>query len=646
MADSGEQEQGAGVSMVEEQTGRGRRKGTTKPRDSSRAREDLGDVDVRLAKMESHLIAEDDRFEDIENRVMELGDGLEEARGELQAAVSDALERLSSENEALKVAHAEEIFAIREENRQLKEEMERMNGEVKDELVLLKRLVAQGAGTNHALATPTGRVEVPKPSVFKGVRNAREIDNFLWALDQFFRALGVEEDSRKVDNAPLFLAESAMVWWRRRMVDMEKGTCTIKTWVEFKQELKKQFYPEHAADEARAKLRRLTQRGTIREYTWAKLEVERRGAQSLATAITIAESLTEYKKSDKPKHKDGKGKIMGIKAVARRATRKVRRREKARSHGTGKRATRVGSIKGPSMGSIQLAAVGKGKQVEVQVAKRGRLFAQLKIGQGEVLALVDTGATDNFMRLEEAEKLGIQDGFHGQGKSYTYSICDSLCIVGSSGACMVPLKRKNGGSTLSALQLAKGMRKNEPTFLVALQAENVVSAMDIPRELAATNTKPTPSLMERIVEGLQHDLQAKLLIELIGQGKTRRFWKDDQGLVRTRRGAVFVPKWGCLRKAVMQECHDTRWASHPGAQRTQALIERGGVRMARQVGREANLHGQLQPMQREGVGGNYPAQSMISLVGPRALKRPIAWLTMVPAHENARCHGLLLPHGH
>ncbi|KAF2299383.1 hypothetical protein GH714_031785 [Hevea brasiliensis] len=72
----------------------------------------------------------------------------------------------------------------------------------------------------------------------------------------------------------------------------------------------------------------------------------------------------------------------------------------------------------------------------------------------------------------------------------------------------------------------------------------------------------------------------------------------------------------------------------------------GGVRMAWQVGREANLHGQLQPMQREGVGGNYPAQSMISLVGPGALKRPIAWLTMVPAHENARCHGLLLPHGH
>ncbi|KAF2318954.1 hypothetical protein GH714_011953 [Hevea brasiliensis] len=230
----------------------------------------------------------------------------------LQTALSVTLERLTSENEALKLTHAEELSAIKEENRLLKEELARLSGEMKDEFVLLKRLVAQGGGTNPTFTTPSARVDVPKPSVFKGV----------------------EEDSRKVDNAPLFLAESAMVWWRRTMLDMQKGTCCIKTWDEFKRELKKQFYPENAADEARAKLRRLTQKGTIREYVkefsevlleipeypdqellfffknglqaWVRLEIERRGAQDLAAAITIAESLMEYKKNDKSKGKDGK----------------------------------------------------------------------------------------------------------------------------------------------------------------------------------------------------------------------------------------------------------------------------------------------------------------------------------------------------
>ena len=56
-----------------------------------------------------------------------------------------------------------------------------------------------------------------------------------------------------------------MLWWRRRCEDVRRGTCSIATWDEFKRELKRQFYPEHAEDEARAKLRRLRQ-GGILEY--------------------------------------------------------------------------------------------------------------------------------------------------------------------------------------------------------------------------------------------------------------------------------------------------------------------------------------------------------------------------------------------
>ncbi|KAF7821632.1 putative retrotransposon gag domain, Aspartic peptidase domain protein [Senna tora] len=103
-------------------------------------------------------------------------------------------------------------------------------------------------------------------------------------------------------------------------------------------ELNQQFYPVNVEEEARAKLRHLQHKGTIRDYTkdftellleipdypdkeaffafvdglqnWVKMEIQRRGAQDLATAIFVAESLIEFKKPDKLKTKDkgGKGK--------------------------------------------------------------------------------------------------------------------------------------------------------------------------------------------------------------------------------------------------------------------------------------------------------------------------------------------------
>lgn len=83
---------------------------------------------------------------------------------------------------------------------------------------------------------------MPKPKHYLGAKDAKEIYNILWSLEQCFKALGVK-DTKKVDHAILYLGDTIMVWWRR-CGDMEHGTCTIANWDNFK-ELKKQFYPEH-----------------------------------------------------------------------------------------------------------------------------------------------------------------------------------------------------------------------------------------------------------------------------------------------------------------------------------------------------------------------------------------------------------------
>ncbi|KAF2324198.1 hypothetical protein GH714_009880 [Hevea brasiliensis] len=170
----------------------------------------------------------------------ELDRGMEEFREEMQGALNKAIDKITGEGESFKFSFSNDVAALREENS-----------------------VVSAATTSIA---PTVRVEVPKPNAFHGGRNAKEIDNFLWSLEQYFRAFGITEDARKIDHAPLYLADTAMVWWRRRLLDIERGTSIISTWDDFKKELKKQFYPENAAHEARAKLRRLSHKGSIRDY--------------------------------------------------------------------------------------------------------------------------------------------------------------------------------------------------------------------------------------------------------------------------------------------------------------------------------------------------------------------------------------------
>ena len=118
-------------------------------------------------------------------------------------------------------------------------------------------------------------------------------------------AMGIDDEATKIQTATLYLTDTVMLWWRRRRTDIERGTCTISSFNEFKRELKRQFYPENVEDEARARLRRLKQSGSVRDYVkefttlvleipdlsnkdslfyfidglqpWAKTELQRRG---------------------------------------------------------------------------------------------------------------------------------------------------------------------------------------------------------------------------------------------------------------------------------------------------------------------------------------------------------------------------------
>lgn len=53
------------------------------------------------------------------------------------------------------------------------------------------------------------KLEVPKPKEFKGEWSAMEVDSFLWSMEQYFEAIGIQDETAKVRNASMFLSDNA-----------------------------------------------------------------------------------------------------------------------------------------------------------------------------------------------------------------------------------------------------------------------------------------------------------------------------------------------------------------------------------------------------------------------------------------------------
>ncbi|RVX14913.1 hypothetical protein CK203_008009 [Vitis vinifera] len=62
----------------------------------------------------------------------------------------------------------------------------------------------------------TPRVEVPKPHVFSGKRDAKDLDNFLWHMERYFEAIALPDEATKVHTVTLYLTDNATLWWHKR----------------------------------------------------------------------------------------------------------------------------------------------------------------------------------------------------------------------------------------------------------------------------------------------------------------------------------------------------------------------------------------------------------------------------------------------
>ncbi|KAL0414268.1 UNVERIFIED_CONTAM: hypothetical protein Sradi_1628500 [Sesamum radiatum] len=197
----------------------------------------------------------------------------------------------------------------------MRREMEQMSIQIG----LLQRAVSNGP----AVVQDTGaRLRIPEPNAYNGARDAKEVENFLFDIEQYFLAANVEDEARKVSTATMYLTGDAKLWWRTKYAEIQANQVRLDTWALLREAIREQFFPENVEYNARRALRKLEHTGSVRDYVksfsalmldirdmsekdklftfmeglkpWARLELQRQRVTDLGSAMAAAERLTDF----------------------------------------------------------------------------------------------------------------------------------------------------------------------------------------------------------------------------------------------------------------------------------------------------------------------------------------------------------------
>ncbi|CAL5371561.1 unnamed protein product [Camellia sinensis] len=335
--------------------------------------------------------------------------------------------------------------------------------EIVDEQSLLKKAIC---GHTNSEKAPS-KIKVPDPKAFAGNRSAKELENFLWDMEQYFKAAHVPE-GEKVTITSMYLTGDAKLWWRTRVGD--DARIEISTWDTLKKEMKEQFLPCNTSWVARDALKRLKHAGSVRDYVkefsslmldiknmseedklfnfmsglqnWAQLELRRLGVKDLPSAMAAADGLLDYKLSKEPTTETSKSKKKGKEKTGEKKSgfRKGKEGSKYKHKGDSSQTNGGKSNKGcficdgphrakdcPKREKLNamVAEDGKGESdsegptrvnplqllnaIHVDKAPTtGLMYVKVTLAGTDIAAMVDTGATHNFMSEKVVQTLGLQ----------------------------------------------------------------------------------------------------------------------------------------------------------------------------------------------------------------------------------------------
>ncbi|XP_060180511.1 uncharacterized protein LOC132610227 [Lycium barbarum] len=214
---------------------------------------------------------------------------------------------------------------LREEALVQIEDLKKANETLNLEMVVLRRAMA---GSNVGHEAKRSKAKIPEPKAFTGSRSAKELENFLWDMEQYFTTARISEND-KLSITTMYLTGDAKLRCKTRDADdMSAGRPRIDTWAKLKKEMCDQFLPSNASWIARDHLKRLRQTGSVRDYikeftslmldiqnmsdedkfhniisgmqAWAQNELKRQNVKDIPSAIAAADSLVDFRSTRVP----------------------------------------------------------------------------------------------------------------------------------------------------------------------------------------------------------------------------------------------------------------------------------------------------------------------------------------------------------
>eukprot|EP00253_Pinus_taeda_P015291 PITA_15291 len=364
----------------------------------------------------------------------------------LENSWNQEVDSLTKEREAISKVK-EELEGLRTQHDELKTSTSKALEEAKDEISVLKRVVRHNSG----IGVP--HVKVKELESYDGTRSAKTLGNFLWDMKQYLERLGLPDGEAQVKVVAQFLTNDAKMWWRRRVDQMINGNADdITSWEDMKKTLQTHFSPQDETWEARTKIKFIKQTGSLQAYQrefssaalelpdmaerdkvfnfiiglkpWARNEVKRQKIRTLEEAFAAIDRLVdpydetsnEKKKSDKPKEKkkddasepdDNPKEKKPLKrwlCVEPHVVKNFPSKPKVAA------AAQSNEDDNASIGMMQI--LGASATTEVTSGRdqeRNRLeYVQMKLGEAEVITMVDSGASHNFMSEDTARRLGLK----------------------------------------------------------------------------------------------------------------------------------------------------------------------------------------------------------------------------------------------
>ncbi|KAK9699469.1 hypothetical protein RND81_08G175700 [Saponaria officinalis] len=349
-------------------------------------------------------------------------------------ALEDALSEHLSNYVSLEVAHKEEMTFLHRRVEELTEMCSTLEEKVNTQPTI------SGAR----------KVKAPPPRTFCGTRDSTKIDNFIFDMEQYFHVNQLDEEL-KIDTTSMYLVDDAKLWWRSKYAKIEARAITMVKWDDFKKALKDQFYPMNTGFAARRKLKSLKHTTSIREYVkvfsacmleikdmseddrvfqfidglkdWAQVEIMRDRHMTVSAAMAAAERLVDYRdeRESAPKKTTfswNGGNQSGPRDSGSQAGDFDATRFKLATLTKESEAELAAQVEEANehafyqpemhyMGSVRrLSSMVKTSDSDEEKSP-GRLYVDMMINGRPARALIDTGATHNYVAPGESRRLGM-----------------------------------------------------------------------------------------------------------------------------------------------------------------------------------------------------------------------------------------------